>query len=228
MKTILLVEDEQHLHQTIKLNLSLEHYEVTSAFNGKDAFNFIKKEHFDLVILDIMLPEMDGLTLLEHIRIMTKEVPVLLLSAKNEPFDRINGLKKGADDYLGKPFELEELLLRVYNLTHIERPSFYAGKDCVVFGNNKIDFVTNVAFGVDNKKIVLTPKEVMLLKLLIDNEQKLITREKILQVVWGYKIYPNTRTIDNFIMKFRKYFEVNTKEPKHFISVHGLGYKFFY
>lgn len=225
---ILLVEDEENLHDALKLNLELEKYEITSAYNGADALKAIKDEFFDLVIMDIMLPQIDGITVTETIRIQGNDVPILILSAKNTSADRVLGLKKGADDYLVKPFNLEELLLRVEKL--IQKNKKFLDRETVIevyeFGSNKIDFKAQSALTWNNKNIALSKKEIMLLKLLIENKNDVVTREKILQSVWGYNVYPTTRTIDNFILNFRKYFEKDSRNPKHFQSIRGVGYKY--
>lgn len=225
---ILLVEDEENLHEALKLNLELEGYEITSAFTGNDALKAIEDEYFDLVIMDIMLPGVDGISVTETIRIQNNEVPILILSAKNASADRVLGLKKGADDYLTKPFNLEELLLRVDKL--ISKNKKLLDKETIgdtyEFGKNKIDFKAQEAVTWNNNHIQLSKKEGMLLKLLIENKNEVVTREKILQSVWGYNVYPTTRTIDNFILNFRKYFEKDSRSPKYFHSVRGVGYKY--
>ncbi|MCF3111134.1 response regulator transcription factor [Niabella sp. CC-SYL272] len=226
--TILLVEDEENLHEALKLNLELEGYAVTSAFDGVQAIDAIKNEYFDLVILDIMLPEMDGIAVAETIRLGNNEVPILMLSAKNTSNDKVLGLKKGADDYLTKPFNLEELLLRIQKL--INKNQKLQDKSTVgntyTFGDNIIDFKAQEAVTKYAGKIQLSKKEAMLLKLLIENKNEVVPREKILQAVWGYNVYPTTRTIDNFILNFRKYFEKDSRNPKFFHSVRGVGYKY--
>lgn len=226
--SILLVEDEENLHEALKLNLELEGYEVTSAFDGAAALKAVQGEYFDLIILDVMLPEMDGINVTETIRINNNEVPILILSARNNSSDRVLGLKKGADDYLTKPFNLEELLLRVHKL--IDKNKKLQDKTTIgntySFGNNSIDFKAQQATGYTGDKIELSKKETMLLKLLIENKNEVVPREKILQAVWGYNVYPTTRTIDNFILNFRKYFEEDSRNPKYFHSVRGVGYKY--
>jgi two-component system alkaline phosphatase synthesis response regulator PhoP len=188
----------------------------------------IHQEHFDLVILDVMLPEVDGISVCESIRLQGLTIPVLILSAKNSSSDRVLGLKKGADDYLTKPFNLEELLLRVNKLIikNDQLNSKTSIADVFLFGKNKIDFNGLVCTNNKNENIPLTKKEAMLLKLLIENKNEVVTREKILQAVWGYNVYPTTRTIDNFILNFRKYFEDDSRNPVYFHSVRGMGYKF--
>ena len=226
--TILLVEDEENLHEALKLNLELEGYEVSSAYDGAEALRVLEQEHFELIILDIMLPEMDGITVAENIRIRNLDIPILMLSARNSSADRVLGLKKGADDYLTKPFNLEELLLRVSKL--IEKNQKLQDRtllnDQYQFGSNQIDFKAQQAIGIDGKPIELSKKETMLLKLLIENKNEVVTRERILNIVWGYQVYPTTRTIDNFILGFRKYFEMDSRNPRYFQSVRGVGYKF--
>lgn len=224
----MLVEDEENLHEALKLNLELEGYEVTSAFDGAAALKAVQGEYFDLIILDVMLPEMDGINVTETIRISNNEVPILILSAKNSSADRVLGLKKGADDYLTKPFNLEELLLRVHKLINKNQKLLDKTTigDSYTFGNNIIDFKAQQATGYTGDKIELSKKETMLLKLLIENKNEVVPREKILQSVWGYNVYPTTRTIDNFILNFRKYFEEDSRNPKYFHSVRGVGYKY--
>lgn len=226
--SILLVEDEENLHEALKLNLELEGYEITSAYDGNQALQRVAQEYFDLIIMDIMIPEMDGIQVTETIRIQNNQVPILILSAKNNSSDKVAGLKKGADDYLTKPFNLEELLLRVQKL--ISKNAIMQEKnnipDTYRFGNNLIDFKAQEAINKNGQKIQISKKEAMLLKLLIENKNQVVTREKILQTVWGYNVYPTTRTIDNFILSFRKYFEKDSRHPRYFHSVRGVGYKY--
>ena len=226
--SILLVEDEENLHETLKLNLELEGYEVSSAYDGAEALKAVQNEYFNLVILDVMLPELDGISVCENIRLQRNEVPILILSAKNSGADRVLGLKKGADDYLTKPFNLEELLLRVNNLINKSKriSENKPVTDEYIFGKNSINFKSLEGTNKLGEKIALTKKEAMLLKLLIENKNEVVTREKILQSVWGYNVYPTTRTIDNFILNFRKYFEEDSRNPMYFHSVRSVGYKF--
>ena len=226
--SILLVEDEENLHEALRLNLELEGYEVTSAYDGAAALKALQAEYFDLIILDVMLPEMDGINVTETVRLSNTEVPILILSAKNTSADRVLGLKKGADDYLTKPFNLEELLLRVQKL--IQKNKKLQDKstvgDTYNFGGHQVDFKAQEATTSTGQKIQLSKKEAMLLKLLVENKNEVVTREKILQSVWGYNVYPTTRTIDNFILNFRKYFEEDSRNPRYFHSVRGVGYKY--
>ena len=226
--SVLLVEDEENLHDALKLNLELEGYEITSAFDGNQALQKIQQEYFDLIIMDVMLPGIDGISITENIRLQNNDVPILILSAKDTSADRVQGLKKGADDYLTKPFNLEELLLRVQKL--IEKNKKLQDKDFIgdtySFGKNIIDFKAQEVITRKGERIQISKKEAMLLKLLIENKNEVVPREKILQAVWGYNVYPTTRTIDNFILNFRKYFEEDSRSPKFFHSVRGVGYKY--
>jgi two-component system alkaline phosphatase synthesis response regulator PhoP len=226
--SVLIVEDEENLLDTLKLNLELEGYEVTTATTGAMALKKIEGEYFDLVLLDVMLPEVDGFDVCETIRLKNIETPILMLSARSGSSDRVAGLKRGADDYLTKPFNLEELLLRVEKL--IEKNRKLQEKTSVgeqfSFGKNVIDFKAQTATNAKGELISLSKKEIMLLKLMIEYRNEVVSREKILQSVWGYQVFPTTRTIDNFILNFRKYFEEDPREPRHFHSVRGVGYKF--
>lgn len=226
--SILIVEDEENFHEALKLNLELEGYSVSSAFDGSQALKAVEQEYFDLIILDVMLPELDGIAITETIRVQNNDVPILILSAKSTSADRVLGLKKGADDYLTKPFNLEELLLRVEKL--IEKNKKLLDKDSIgdtyTFGSNTVDFKAQEAVSKSGEKVQLSKKEAMLLKLLIENKNQVVPREKILQTVWGYNVYPTTRTIDNFILNFRKYFEEDSRNPRYFHSVRGVGYKY--
>lgn len=222
---ILLVEDEESIRDVVKLNLEMEDYEVVTISNGKEVIKTWQGEHFDLLILDVMLPEVDGFQICEQIRLTDMETPILMLTAKDSSADRIMGLKKGADDYLTKPFNLEELLLRVQKLIQRSSKSPSTSPEVYKFGSNSINFLTYNATG-NQGDFTLTKKEAMLLKLLIDRKDEVVSRQQILQSVWGYDVYPSTRTIDNFILSFRKYFEQDPKAPIFFKSVRGVGYKF--
>lgn len=225
---ILLVEDEVHMQDALLLNLRMEGYEVTIASDGESALNYFQQAHFDLIIMDVMLPEMDGISVTETIRLTNREVPILMLSARNSSDYRISGLRKGADDYLAKPFHLEELLLRIGKLIdkNQQHKPVHPLPDRVVFGGNTLQFSSRRVTTFRGKQLQLTKKEWLLLRLLMENNNEVVPREKILQMVWGYQVYPNTRTIDNFILNFRKYFEEDSRQPRFFHSVRGVGYRF--
>lgn len=226
---ILVVEDEENLQHAIKFNLEYEGYTVNAVSDGNSAIKTFREEKFDLVILDIMLPETDGLMVCENIRLHDSNVPVLFLSAKNTAADRVLGLKKGGDDYMTKPFDLEELLIRVKKLieknNRIQQHTESKASGIYKFGANWINFESYEAHGISGK-IDLTKKEILLMKLLIENKNQVVSREHILKVVWDYTVIPNTRTIDNFILALRKYFEEDPKDPHYIQSVRGVGYKF--
>ncbi|MCL4113962.1 UNVERIFIED_CONTAM: hypothetical protein GTU68_035265 [Idotea baltica] len=224
---ILLVEDEKSLLETIQLNLELEGYEVIAVEDGKKAVQTYHSQHFDLILLDVMLPGVDGFKICEQIRLTDTKTPIIFLTAKDATQDRLQGLRLGADDYLQKPFHLEELLLRIKNVFKRTIPEIEQQMLNFKFGNHFIDFKNYIA-KTNLGEINLTKKEAMLLKLLIDRKNDVVSRQEILQSVWGYDVYPSTRTIDNFILSFRKYFEEDPKDPKYFKSIRGVGYRFEY
>lgn len=222
---ILLVEDEEEIRKIIRMNLLMEGYEVVTADNGLKALEIAQSQHFDLMILDVMLPEVNGFQICEQVRLRNSKVGIIIVSAKDTSEDRVTGLKLGADDYLTKPFNLEELLLRVQNLIKRSNEDTVKSLESYSFGNNSINFVTYEAIG-RHGHFQLTHKESLLLKLLIERQPEVVSRNQILQTVWGYDVYPSTRTIDNFILALRKYFEEDPRNPKHFHSIRSVGYKF--
>jgi two-component system alkaline phosphatase synthesis response regulator PhoP len=226
---ILLVEDEENILEVVKLNLELEGYHVVAVKNGKAALKQFDDARFDLIILDVMLPEIDGFAIAETIRLTNQQVPIFFITAKNTSEDRVRGLKIGGDDYLAKPFNLEELLLRVQLL--IKRKGQNADSSAATeaqFSGNVIQFSNFRAQNFEGIEISLSKRETALLKLLIDRAGDVVSRKEILEKVWGYDIYPSTRTIDNFILQFRKHFEPDPKNPVHFHSIRGVGYQFSY
>lgn len=224
---ILLVEDEENLRSTIALNLELEGYEVQCALNGKEALQMFKANRFDIVVLDIMLPEINGLDVCREIRKENRNVFILFLSARSMGSERIEGLKAGADDYLSKPFNLEELLLRIEILLKRKPASTVPNQlNTININGRSINFDTYQFSYGDGISESLSKKETLLLKLLIEKKNQVVSRDEILEQVWGYETFPTGRTIDNFILAFRKYFETDPSKPRHFISVRGVGYKF--
>lgn len=225
---ILLAEDEISLSDAIKMNLELEGYEVTITNNGVDALKTFQSQRFNLVILDVMMPKMSGFEVCEKIRLEDTETPILFLTVMDSSANKIKGLKLGADDYLTKPFNLEELILRVKIMIKHSIKSTPEKHDLNTykFGNCAINFLTYSATTAHGETIKLTKKETMLLKLLIDRKGEAVSRNQILQYVWGYDVFPSTRTIDNFLLSFRKYFEIDPKNPIHFHSIRSVGYKF--
>jgi two-component system, OmpR family, alkaline phosphatase synthesis response regulator PhoP len=226
MKKICLIEDEESLADLIRMNLELEGYRVDVITHGTEAFlRAFEMEQFDLVILDVMLPEVSGLTICKEIRKYSR-VPILFLSAKGTTQDRIAGLKIGANDYLPKPFDLEELLLRVQVLAEgIEETT--APLEKVVIGNHQVDFSTfEVKQLHTGESIDLSKREIELLKMFYNRMGVVVSREDILDELWGNDQFPTARTIDNYILSFRKLFEEDPKNPKFFHSIRGVGYKF--
>jgi two-component system alkaline phosphatase synthesis response regulator PhoP len=224
---ILLVEDEENLRSTIALNLELEGYDVQFAVDGKEALLMFKANRFDIVVLDIMLPEINGLDVCREIRKESRNVFILFLSARSMGSERIEGLKAGADDYLSKPFNLEELLLRIEILLKRKpQTSNLSSLSNVSINGKIINFDTYQFTSAEGKVESLSKKETLLLKLLIEKKNQVVSRDEILEQVWGYETFPTGRTIDNFILAFRKYFETDPSKPKHFISVRSVGYKF--
>lgn len=229
-KRILVVEDEIHIAEGLKLNLSLQGYEVCIAPDGGSAIQQWKEWHPDLIVLDIMLPVIDGLSVLRNIRLEDEQIPILVLSAKGTSRDKVKGLSYGVDDYLSKPFNLEEFLLRVERL--LTRSSWNRKEKSsdnslteYAFGNNQIDF-DKVTARSKLGEIHLTEQEAKLLKLFIINRGKPLSRKKLLEIGWGYTGETTTRTVDNFIVRFRKYFEENPKKPVYFKSLRSVGYIF--
>lgn len=225
MAKITLVEDEENLVALIRDNLELEGYSVDIFTHGGEALSNLNQiVKSKLVILDVMLPEVDGIELCKAIRELS-DVPVLFLSAKGTTADRIAGLKSGGNDYLPKPFDLEELLLRVKILSGSVSTD---KEESLKIGTKKIDFTSYEVKDLRSDMLVqqLSKKEIELLRLFASNENKVISRDMILDEVWGSDAFPTSRTIDNFILHFRKLFEDDPKHPKYFHSVRGVGYRF--
>ncbi len=231
-KQILVIEDDHHIAEGLKLNLTLKGYAVRVASDGPAGLEQWKAMRPDLIVLDIMLPGIDGLAVLRNIRLEDERIPILILSAKADIDDKIEGLTYGVDDYLAKPFNLDEFLLRVERL--LLRGDWSRGRDRVstqvpdryTFGKNRIDFVTATAQCTGGKVIRLTEQEVKLLKLFVANRGEPLSRRKLLEIGWGYNSRSTTRTVDNFIVRMRKYFESNPKKPIFFKSLRSIGYMF--
>jgi len=222
---ILVVDDEAHLAAGIAENLEAEGYRTDVAHDGLAGLDRLRAEPFDLVLLDVMMPNMDGLELCARLRSEGVQTPVLFLTVKGDAEDRVRGFEAGADDYLSKPFHLRELLLRVAAI--LRRSTWYQSTNTPLsFGGNKVDFQTYEAHAWDGSTHALTHKEAMIMKALADRVGSIVTREEILDRVWGYEVFPSTRTIDNFIVRLRKRFERNPELPAHFHTVRGVGYRF--
>jgi two-component system alkaline phosphatase synthesis response regulator PhoP len=225
---ILVVEDERTLADLLQENLSAEGYEVLVVHDGEVGLMEARRGSFDLLILDVMLPGIDGFAICERLRGDGNDVPVLFLTAKAGSADRVHGFEVGGDDYLAKPFHLRELLLRVSAI--LRRNQWYgqatAAAALLEFGENRVDFRSYRGTSWDGREQSLTYKEAMILKVLSEREGDVVSRDEILQRVWGYDVYPSTRTIDNFIVRLRQRFEPNPDRPIHLHTVRGVGYRF--
>ncbi len=224
---ILLVEDEESLAVGLEYNLKEEGFQVFWANDGKKAIRIFDPDSTDLVILDIMLPYHDGFEVARHIRNRSPQMPILMLTARTAAEDKVRGLVVGADDYLTKPFHLQELLLRVKGM--LRRKGWYrrieGGDQIVEFGENRIDFKT-LSCRSGKRHFRITPLEAMVIRYLMDHRGRIVTRKELLENVWRINSEVETRTVDNFIMHLRKYFESNPSKPKFIRSIRGVGYTF--
>jgi two-component system alkaline phosphatase synthesis response regulator PhoP len=230
---VLLVEDEEHLAAGIAENLELEGHQVEVESHGLQALRRLGEAKFDLVILDVMLPGLDGFALCRLARERGVEAPVLFLTARGAAADRIQGLRAGGDDYLAKPFHLEELLLRVRAILRRARTVASADEagengeaQVLEFGGNRVDLKAYRGVSFDGVEQELTHKEAQILKLLARRAGEVVSRDEILDRVWGLEEYPTARTIDNFVLRLRRRFERTPEEPRHFHTVRGVGYRF--
>ena len=228
-KTILLVEDEVGLADALKFNLESDGFTVVLAHDGLVATGLLSTTKYDLVILDVMLPEIDGYQICKQYRETNTHTPVIFLTARGTGNERVHGLKIGANDYLTKPFEYDELLLRSTNLIQAAAVQHKPEKPATfTFGNCMIDFEKLLATGALNQPVTLSKIEFEMMTFFVLNANRVISRDEIYKNIWGYhnNAIPNTRTLDNFIVSLRKYFELNPSQPQHIISVRGFGYKF--
>lgn len=223
---ILVVEDEAHLAEVIADNLELEGYAVEVIGDGLEALARVLEEPPALVVLDVMLPGIDGFEVCERLRAEDCEVPVLFLTARNENDDRVHGLELGGDDYLGKPFDLRELILRVRAILKraqlLAQPS-RAGER-LVLGEAVVDFKRFTA-SVGGKETKLSTKETLILRCLAERAGEVVSRAEILDRVWGYDAFPTTRTIDNFVVRLRRILEPDPAEPRYLHTIRGTGYR---
>ena len=221
------MEDEETLAVGLEYNLTEEGYSVEWAKNGREAIQFFKPGKFDLIILDIMLPYINGFEVAEIIRKTDLQMPILMLTAKTESADRVKGLELGADDYLTKPFHLQELLLRVKGM--LKRKSWYKNaserEPVYRFGGNEINFETLICKH-GKEEIRMTPHEAMVLKYLVERKREIVTRKELLENVWHLNPEIETRTVDIFISRLRKYFESDPTNPVYIKSIRSAGYMF--
>lgn len=227
---ILLVEDEPHIAMGLKLNLELDGYQVTVAQTAREAgFHLLDPDGFGLIILDVMLPDIDGLTFCQRLRDAGNTTPVLMLTANDRPEDRVAGLEAGADDYLGKPFDLDELRARVASLLRRQRWALRVPaieqQSALHFGKVIVDFDA-YAITVDGRPAKLTQLEFDLLRYFCQHAGRVVSRQELLEHVWRLSNHPNTRVVDNFIVRLRRQIEPDPRKPAHLLSVRGAGYKF--
>ena len=224
---VLLVEDEESMALGLEYNLTEEGYQVTWARDGRQALEFFSAQEYDLVVLDIMLPYHDGFEVAQKIRIHSPQIPILMLTARSGIEDRIRALSIGSDDYLTKPFHLHELLLRIKGMLKRKRwyKSFTHTPVLYKFGNNEINF-EDLSCRKGGRNSRLTPQEALVLKYLIDNKNRIISRKELLENVWNIASQVETRTVDNFISRLRKYFEPDPSRPIYIKSIRSAGYMF--
>lgn len=226
---VLVVEDEENLARGLKLNFELEDYRVDVAASARAARDFAAANEYDAIILDVMLPDDDGFAVCESMRNLGDTTPILMLTACGTTEERVRGLEAGADDYMVKPFELAELLARVKSM--LRRRDWDQGtrepgtRDVFEFGRARIDFALLEA-SVDGEPVKLTALEYSLLRYFADNPRRVLSRAELQAEVWKLENYPNSRMVDNFIMRLRKHFEADPSQPRYFVSVRGSGYKF--
>ncbi len=229
-KRLLVVEDEDHLATGLKLNLELEGYVVDIASNAREAGErLLNPEGYDAIVLDVMLPDINGFDLCSKLRDAGNFIPVIMLTARSSPDDRVRGLEAGADDYMVKPFELGELLARVRSMLRRRRWERDAGRESgsatLCFAGADINFDTHDV-QVRGEAVQLTQLEMDLLRFFARNPGRVLSRQELLESVWKLRNYSNTRTVDNFISRLRRRFEEDPSEPVYFVSVRGAGYKF--
>lgn len=223
MTKILIVEDEPSMRKGLRDNLEFEGYEVDVAEDGQIGLQRILEGQYNLIILDIMLPQMSGFDVCKKAREKGVTTPIIMLTAKGEEIDKVVGLELGADDYITKPFSLRELLARIKAV--LRRGEGKLTGEKVIIGNLEVDFSTYNAYS-KNKSVQMTHREFEVLKYFWQHQNETISRDKLLEEVWGYDEYPTTRTVDNFILKLRQKIEDDTAHPRHILTVHGVGYKF--
>ena len=222
--TIAVIDDDESVRRGIVMNLELEGFTVITAADGELGVALVKEHKPDLIILDVMMPKKDGLQACRELRISGVSSPLILLTARTSEVDKVLGLELGADDYLGKPFGMLELIARVKAL--LRRIQRTTEVDTVSFSNIQIDFKAYKAVRNDNEPIDLSAREYRLLRYLIAKQGNVVSRDELLDEVWGYNSYPTTRTVDNHIARLRQKVESNIDEPQHILTVHGVGYKF--
>lgn len=227
MKTILLVEDDPNVADGLLINLEADGYQVVHVDDGSRVIAEFERGNFDLILMDIMLPGTDGLTLCKIIRQSGSVIPVLFITARDQTDQKVEGLLAGGDDYITKPFDVGELMARIQGI--FRRQAWLASGDKILdsfeFNGRYINFKTFKAKGPGGE-FVLTRKECMVMKYLIERSGEVVSRDQLLDAVWGYHTYPTSRTIDNFILKLRKIFEDEPKNSEYIETIRGVGYRF--
>jgi DNA-binding response OmpR family regulator len=224
MTRVLVVEDDPGILRTVADNLKFEKYDIVTAMDGETAYRLQQGHRSDLIVLDLMLPRMGGLELCRRLRSEGDQVPILILTARSEEADRVLGLDLGADDYVTKPFSVPELMARIRALLRRASSSSEL-PDMLQFGQVEVDFKKYVAYR-RGKPIEMTRKEFDLLRFLASREDTVVTRDELLNKVWGFDSYPVTRTVDNHVATLRAKLEADPARPVHIQTVHGVGYKF--
>ncbi len=224
MSDILIIEDEAQMRSGLKDNLEFEGYAVDVAEDGQIGLDKSLSKSYDLIILDVMLPKLSGFDVCRKIREKGIKTPIIMLTAKGEEIDKVLGLELGADDYVTKPFSLRELLARVKAILRRTDESSSKAQQKITIGKLEIDFNSYTAM-VEGKSVAMTHKEYEIVKYLWQHKGATVSRDNLLEEVWGYDDYPTTRTVDNFILKLRQKIEINPNRPKHILTVHGIGYK---
>jgi DNA-binding response OmpR family regulator len=224
MKRVLVVEDDAAIRSGLEEVLEAEHYQVLTAANGTQALNLGKKENLDVIILDLGLPDINGEDVCQQLRDAGVPTPILMLTSKSQEMDKVMGLEKGADDYMTKPFSVRELIARLRALLRRER-GVKRDLEEYAFGKAVVDFKKQEAT-FNGKPAKLSVREYSVLKYLIMHEGEVVTRDMLLNDVWGYEQFPTTRTVDNYILALRKKLEGKTTGPQHIMTVHTAGYKF--
>jgi two-component system alkaline phosphatase synthesis response regulator PhoP len=224
MKRILVIEDDSAIAKGLVTALEEEHYSVSIAADGEKGYETAKRENYDLIILDIMLPNKNGMDVCRDLRKDGIHAPILMLTSKKEEMDKVLGLEFGADDYVTKPFSVRELKARVKALLR-RKAEIKKDMEEYSFGSVHVDFKKQEAVK-KNKQLKLSSKEYEILKYFIIHEGEVVTRDMLLDGVWGYENFPTTRTVDNYILSLRKKIEDTPSKPKHLLTVHTSGYKF--
>jgi len=224
MKKILVIEDDAAILKGLEESLRLESYNVISCGDGEEGYKKAKKEKVDLILLDIMLPNKNGIDICRDLRRDKIETPILMLTSKKEEMDKVLGLEIGADDYVTKPFSIRELHARIKALLR-RSTDVVSELEELSFGKVHVDFKKHEA-QKNKKKVEMTVMEFKILKYFAQREGTVVSREMLLDEVWGFENFPTTRTVDNFILSLRKHIEENPSIPKHLVTIHKAGYKF--